>query len=99
MDLLRSRYGPASGVLALIKESAKELKCNHLEIKTCYKDLIVENSKSEEDNGLQVTVEVLRRYDEEAEEYNYYALLTRDHGDLLSYKLFVQRVRTILEIV
>ena len=99
MDLLRSRYGPASYVLDLIKNSAKELKYDYFVNETCYKDLIVENSKSEEDNGLQVTVEMLRRYNEEAEEYNYYALLTRDHGDLLSYKLFVQRVRTILESV
>ena len=96
---MESRYGPASGVLDLIKDYAKELKYDHFENETCYKDLIVEDSKSEEDNGLQVTVEVLRRFDEEAEEYNYYALLTRDHGDLLSYKLFVQRVRTILESV
>ena len=59
----------------------------------------MENSKSEEDKGLQVTVEVLRRYDEISDDYNYYALFTRDHGDLFSYKLFVQRVRTILEIV
>ena len=96
---MESRYGPASGVLDLIKDYAKELKYDHFENETCYKDLIVEDSKSEEDKGLQVTVEVLRREVEDAGDYNYYALFTRDHGDLFSYKLFVQRVRTILEIV
>ena len=90
------RYGPASGVLDLIKDYAKELKYDHFENETCYKDLIVENSKSVEEKGLQVTVEVLRRFDEEAEDYNYYALLTRVHGDLLSYKQFVSGAKTKL---
>ena len=96
---MESRYGPASGVLDLIHYYAKQLKYDHFENETCYKDLIVEDSKSEEDKGLQVTVEVLRREVEDAGDYNYYALFTRVHGDLLSYKQFVSEAKTrLLEI-
>ena len=61
---MESRYGPASGVLDILKDFAKSLKYEVFENQTFFKDLIVEDSKSEEDKGLQISVEVLRwKYD------------------------------------
>lgn len=51
-DLLESRYGPALGVLDLVKDFAKSLKYDYFKNDACFKDLIVENSKSEEGKGL-----------------------------------------------
>ena len=95
-DLFESRYGPALGVLDLLKDFAKSLKYDYFQNDACFKDLIVEKTESEELHGLHVTVEVLRSIDESSGDLIYYALLTRVQGDLLSYKNLVSKFRTAL---
>ena len=85
-------------VLKTVQTYAKSQNYSNFENISCFKDLIVENSNSNgDDEGLQVTVEIVRNTTEKASVYDYYALLTRVNGDLLKYKKFVENVRIKLE--